>query len=281
MKRNTPIGDEQIFYTETDEFPGKEEMLVHSFIHKNCNVCTHTHDFYEINVVVSGSGTHYIGEMEVPLTGGEVFVLPPNVAHGYECIDSLNVEHVIIKVEFLEKYLSIFEKLPGYSAFFEIEPYLRQVNENKLFLKLEGQELENVKEQIFSIREQNEKMLYSYQTVIALKLICELCLTMDKQRNSAATDETGDSDIIRVMEYIHAHFDEKLSIDFLAKIANMSRPTLHRHFRAITLMTPLDYIIQYRITEAKKLLEKENISRAEVAQRCGFYDTSHMNKYLM
>ncbi len=279
MKRNTPLQNEQRFYTEIIEFSGKEKMLVYSFIHKNCDVCVHTHDFYEVNIVVNGRGIHYIGEMEIPVTGGEIFVLPPNVPHGYECHDSLGVEHIIIKTEFLKKYADVLEGIPGYSAFFEIEPYLRQVNEKKLFLQSESRFLDIVRGQVRIIREQAYKELYTYQAVIALKLICDLCIAMSEQCNNTKSEEIKDSDILRVMEFIHMHFSERLSINTLAKIANMSRPTFHRHFTRTTRMTPVEYITKCRINEARKLLEKGDVSRAEIAQLCGFYDTSHMNKY--
>lgn len=280
MKRTVPVGNEQYFYTELDEFPGKEEMLVHSFTHKNCDVCVHTHDFYEINIVVNGRGVHYIGEMEIPISGGEIFVLQPNVLHGYECHENLDVEHIIIKTEFIKKYSDVLESIPGYSAFFEIEPYLRQVNEKNLFLHFDRQSLNEIKGQINAIKVQAERGLYSYQTVIALKLICELCIAMNEQCSNANYEKIKDSDMLHVMEYIHMHFDERISINALAAIANMSRPTFHRYFKKTTRMTPVEYITKCRVSEAKKLLEKDDMSRAEIAQRCGFYDSSHMNKYL-
>lgn len=280
MKRNEPKYDERIFYSAGEEFPGHKDKLVHSFVHKNCDVCMHTHDFYEVNIVSSGKGNHYIGDMEVPLEGGEVFILPPNVKHGYGCTDKLDVEHILLRTEFLKKYSAELENIPGYNALFEIEPYLRQVNESRLFLRLDARHLEAVKKQIEFIRSQNEDGLYMFQTVLVLKLMCELCLAMSKQRERSETEEIDDSDILRVLEYIHTNYDEKLTINFLAKLSNMSRPTFHRRFSTITLMTPMEYIIKCRVAEAKKLLEKDEISRAEIAQKCGFYDTSHMNKYL-
>jgi len=81
------------------------------------------------------------------------------------------------------------------------------------------------------------------------------------------------------MEYIREHYDEKLTIEALTKRSRMSRPTFHRKFRMVTQMTPMEYVIQCRVHAARTLLAQGK-SRTETAQQCGFYDTSHMNKYL-
>jgi AraC-like DNA-binding protein len=60
--------------------------------------------------------------------------------------------------------------------------------------------------------------------------------------------------VARVTHWIREHYDEPLRIDRLAQLAGMSASCLHRHFRAATSMTPLQYQKQIRLQEARTLL---------------------------
>ena len=60
----------------------------------------------------------------------------------------------------------------------------------------------------------------------------------------------------------------------------MSTATLNRHFREVLNTSPMQYVTACRISRARELLNAGDMSKTEVAQACGFFDVSHMNKYL-
>ena len=60
--------------------------------------------------------------------------------------------------------------------------------------------------------------------------------------------------ITRVTHWIREHYDQPLRSEQLAALAGMSVSSLHRHFRAATSMTPLQYQKQIRLQEARALL---------------------------
>ena len=53
-----------------------------AFIEKNYIIKMHEQEFYEINVVIKGSGMHYIKNNKSPAKVGDVFIIPPHVPHG-------------------------------------------------------------------------------------------------------------------------------------------------------------------------------------------------------
>ena len=69
-----------------------------------------------------------------------------------------------------------------------------------------------------------------------------------------ATGNTKLAQIGRVTSWLKEHYREPMSIGFLADLAGMSPTSLHRHFKATTLMTPLEYRMHVRLHEARKLL---------------------------
>ena len=113
-----------------------------------------------------------------------------------------------------------------------------------------------------------------------LSLIGDLCYYMQVQSYQTKIFSTTDTDILNVLEYIQNHFWEKINIGTLLNISKMSRATFNRQFKKIVCTSPMRYIIDCRIIAAKNMLSKGKYNKTEIAQRCGFYDVSHMNKYL-
>jgi AraC-like DNA-binding protein len=67
----------------------------------------------------------------------------------------------------------------------------------------------------------------------------------------------GDSRLARIrraLAWIRAHYDQKLRIETLTELAGMSAASFHRHFKAATAMSPLQYQKSLRLQQARRLL---------------------------
>jgi AraC-like DNA-binding protein len=60
--------------------------------------------------------------------------------------------------------------------------------------------------------------------------------------------------LARVISWIRRHYDQALRVEDLAALATMSVTSFHRHFRALTSMTPIQYQKQIRLHEARARL---------------------------
>jgi AraC family transcriptional regulator len=78
-----------------------------------------------------------------------------------------------------------------------------------------------------------------------------------------------------VLEYIHARANEDLSLHDLARVARLSPFHFSRLFKSSTGVTPHQYVLQWRIEEAKRLLRHGRLQIADIAQQLGFRDQSH------
>ena len=58
----------------------------------------------------------------------------------------------------------------------------------------------------------------------------------------------------RVLDHIHAHYRERISIEALADVAALSPSGFHRLFRRHTRLTVSDYVAELRIGQACALL---------------------------
>jgi len=86
--------------------------------------------------------------------------------------------------------------------------------------------------------------------------------------------------IIRVLEYIHKNYSEKITIESLCRMAFLSRSTFLRSFKAVCGMSPIEYLNNYRCKKAFELFNSNDYSKTEIAHSCGFYDLSHMERML-
>lgn len=79
-------------------------------------------------------------------------------------------------------------------------------------------------------------------------------------------------DVVRALEWSRVHLAEPLRLDALARNAGVPPRTLETHFKQFLGMTPLGWVRQQRLTEARRALlasqGRESVS--EVALRCGF-----------
>ncbi len=86
------------------------------------------------------------------------------------------------------------------------------------------------------------------------------------------------SQLLKVIDYIDTHLHQDISILDLAKLINMSESHFSRSFKQSVGIAPYQYLIQQRIEKAKKLLQRREISIADIALNCGFANQTHLTK---
>lgn len=81
-----------------------------------------------------------------------------------------------------------------------------------------------------------------------------------------------------VVQYIKQHLNEQITVEKLSALACMSKATFFRVFKRELGLTPIEYIIQERLIEAKRLLRNPLTSVADVCFRAGFNNTAYFQK---
>ncbi len=81
-----------------------------------------------------------------------------------------------------------------------------------------------------------------------------------------------------VIELIIKNYDRSFKIEELADIANMSVASLHRHFKEVTAMSPIQFQKQLRLQEARLMLLADSTEIADVAFRVGYESQSQFSR---
>lgn len=82
----------------------------------------------------------------------------------------------------------------------------------------------------------------------------------------------------RAIRWLREHYAEPMRIGRLAEVAGMSETSLHRHFKAVTAMSPLQYQKQVRLQEARNLLLSRGRDMAAIGFAVGYDSPSQFSR---
>ncbi|AZO21949.1 MULTISPECIES: AraC family transcriptional regulator [unclassified Mesorhizobium] len=86
------------------------------------------------------------------------------------------------------------------------------------------------------------------------------------------------SQIRRATQWIRTHYNEPIDVTELAALTHMSNAAFHRHFKAATAMSPIQYQKQVRLLEARHLLIAQPGNAARVAFTVGYESASQFSR---
>ncbi|MET0289414.1 MAG: AraC family transcriptional regulator [Pseudoxanthomonas sp.] len=93
-----------------------------------------------------------------------------------------------------------------------------------------------------------------------------------------ATPDTALARIGRTIHWIKQHFDQPLRVEALAQMVSLSVSAFHRHFKAVTALSPLQYQKRVRLLHARSLLLSRGGSATSVAFDVGYESANQFSR---
>jgi transcriptional regulator GlxA family with amidase domain len=87
-----------------------------------------------------------------------------------------------------------------------------------------------------------------------------------------------DEKVSQAQIWLEDNFSKPIHISELANLTAMSSRNLNRRFQNALGKSPLKYLQELRLNHAKELLQKSNLSIAEIAALCGYQESSAFSK---
>ena len=271
--------DLKYYYKSSETFKNELDN-VHGFVLKNYQIGMHMQEFFEINIVTSGNGTHYIEENCIDAETGDVFIIPPKVRHGYTGGEGFDVFHLLLSDKFIEKNMNELQMLPSFFILFTAEPLVRAKTEVALHLRLKKAQFNEVKiflDRMLNFVKTTDPFSCILRSGIALAIISLFCSAYT-ENNEGDINKSSDTQFMNAISYIHENYEKKITIETLARKACLSRSSLVQRFKKICKMTPLEYITGRRIKAAEYMLLNTKFSLVDIAEKCGFYDVAHFSR---
>ncbi|MEJ5994425.1 AraC family transcriptional regulator [Pedobacter sp. Du54] len=233
----------------------------------------HYHPEIEIVFVNGGAGKRQIGSHISYYTDGDLILIGSNLPHcGFtnEHTGNKNETVIQLKPDFLgstffnlqetKSILELFDKAKGGIAF------------GRETMRAVGPRIELMEEQApFERLLSLLSVLKDLKNATDYKILNASGFSMEMQ--------VQDNDRINmVFNYVKDHFTEEISLETISDMASMTVPSFCRYFKKITKKTFTQFVNEYRIVHASKLLAEKQISIANISYESGFHNFSHFNK---
>lgn len=238
----------------------------------------HDHPFHELVVVFNGQGMHYTTGEEYRISAGDVFLIKPGTAHGYGNTDELEIVNILYLPEQLKLPLYDLRDLPGYHAFFEVEPAMRSLHGFKSHLNVGMEKLQYLRKQVRYLEEESRPDTRGGLFMAASYLMQIFGFI---SRSYLRPESQSQTEIIRlgnVIAYLQRNYQRELTLDDMARKASVSRTTLYRLFRQAFGISPVNYLISIRLSHAQEMLELGNSSISDIALETGFSDSNYFSR---
>ena len=84
--------------------------------------------------------------------------------------------------------------------------------------------------------------------------------------------------IQKMLSYIYEHYKETITLEDIAKAADISRSEAGRCFKRYMNCSPMDALIQYRLQVSHRLLSDTTLSLEEISDLCGFHSANYFSR---
>lgn len=238
----------------------------------------HYHNFIEIVYFEKGSGIHYIGENQYPVSGGDLYIINSGIKHGILSVESpLSLINIMFKSEFLSKDIDAENFIDEIRA--------RLLGENYRNEKTKTDFIHVVSKSLGDYSEHADKMLDEYQNkpLFYLELLRKKLETLLIQvfRDYYTEDYTSGltftqkNTIESFIEKIDNNFCKTENFDEFISETGFCKLYLNRLFNRYTGMTILKYVRKKRIEKACRLLVETNDTVEAICEEVGYGDLKY------
>ena len=117
---------------------------------------------------------------------------------------------------------------------------------------------------------------------IILKRLLECIMVHILRNNHLSIKDSSiqikNNEIELIQQFIRGNYKEKITLDQLADLVEINKYYLIRLFKQKTGLSPIDYLIHVRLSEAEKLLSQTNTNISDISDIVGFHSPSHFSK---
>lgn len=241
-------------------------------------VSIHAHPAMEISIP-NRHGVYVVGQKEYTFQPGDIFLFRSSERHGISQLRG-NEDALCLGFHFFPDtfWSSIDQELVSefISAFSPDRPNF----ENRI--PGTSPEAPAIVSLLKAIEQEFDQKPHHYEHAIRANislLMLQLLRACPAPAFAVSKSKTSHlKQVSAVMQYIDAHYSQKISLSELASVAHMSPSYLSHVFSSATGFSLWDYIIAKRIEQAKYLLLSTDRKVLDIALECGFQNSVHFNK---
>ena len=232
----------------------------------------HYHPEIELVYVNNGSGKRQVGLNLSNYNDGLLILVGSNLPHtGFT--DYFDDERKEVVIQFKENFLG-----DSLKEVFEFKNIFNLLKTSKKGIAFEGDIKKKIGLAMLGLQYET-----SFQKVITLITILndlsryknyEILNISNYNINGINENER----IRKAFNFIKDNYKKEVSLENVAKEVHMTVPSFCRYFKSQTNKTFIQFLIEYRINNALKLLIQSDKDIKNICYECGFNNYSHFNR---
>lgn len=239
----------------------------------------HFHSEYQMFIVLRGTGTRFIGDHVHPFKPGDLVLTGPNLPHLWrsdpEYFDGNEeqwTEGIVVYFPeelFANKFMQKMEAL-------QIRHLLSKAESGISFY---GATMEKVRAMMMQLL--NKRDFDSILQLLAILQVLaqsEECNILANPGYSNSLKESDTERMNKVHAYVMKNFREKITLDEVAALANMTPSSFSRYFKTHANKTFSEFLTSIRIGYSCKLLLEKKVKITQACYDSGFNTLSHFNR---
>lgn len=247
----------------------------HTELSDGLSLYPHVHEELEVTCITKGQGVFCINGHDYSVKEGSLLFIPSGSIH--LATPTLHVPASFFSIVFSPYCFCLSDNHRIYTK------YIAPIIDRRLFFPeyLDGSE--NWHTDAWNIAKEVEEASFLPEgELLSQSALLKLWSIMFQHSFTQTVKTYTDIQGMRLkdcIDYMHTHFSKHITINDLSSIAHMSDGHFSRTFKEYMKMSPIDYLIQIRIHESTKLLQKSDLPIGEIALSCGFNDFSYFSKH--
>ncbi|NNV55680.1 AraC family transcriptional regulator [Limnovirga soli] len=239
----------------------------------------HYHPELELVYVKEGNGKRIIGDKIDSFEEGDMVFVGANLPHVwlndelyYKGFPHLNAKAIVLyfnKEVFSNNFYALNESTKINDLF----------NRAGRGLKINGKTREKIADKLEKLTKKKDlDRLIGLMEVMNIMAVSKDIECITSETYSCTSLHSKNDRLADVYKYITTHYNKNISLDEIAKIANLTPNAFCRLFKQRTNKHFVEYLNEVRISQACKFLLEMNFNISEIAFQCGYKTLSNFNK---
>ena len=221
----------------------------------------HAHSYTELFYIIGGDGQFQIHGQRFPVRAHQLVVVNPNVPHTEVSYEAHPLEYIVLGIEGVEL------TIPGSD---EARYCLYSFPESNEVLTC----MQSVLREMQDRRPEYQTLCLAYMDIIMVQLMRSASVTVTQSQPRFPANRQ----CAAVRHYIEQHYKESITLDLLAEKFSINKYYMAHAFKREYGVSPINYLIDCRIREGKRLLTETDFSLSQIAAVLGFSSSSYFSQ---
>lgn len=221
--------------------------------------------------VFSGKGSFRLNSKTVPIEEDTLVYIPSGMPYQLRYDNRTLFRMLVLNFDWTQESRTVTESMePSFCRDFREKKWIRTPPPFDTPVVLSAPTLKELLQNILSETSARHPDYMEYSSVLLHTVLLEI-------RRMTLPGGPDNRLVRQITEHLCEHFAEDLSLSSLSAQLNYHEKYLNRVFRRETGVSIHRFLLNYRITRAKKFLQKTQLSITEIANLCGFPNQPHFS----